>query len=204
MGSEGEPPLGDKTKFGPRGRKSRTGNGAGSRAVLFLRNFPSPLCAFGNGLEVKRRGWEAAPGARPRPEGLQPGFRGESGNGGLSSAERGALIPSFLGQRRGGSPGNWSCGWERPELEVIHRVQQWLPTARGCQTYSAGVGMGVRGCQICSAGVGMGVGACTPAGSGMRDENEPLGAGGFKELYFIADHRGRIASCLKEKNESQI
>lgn len=54
----------------------------------------------------------------------------------------------------------------------------------------------------CSAGMGWGVGwrgvDGTPSGCGIRDENEPMETEGFKGLYFIADPRGRIESCLSE------
>lgn len=80
--------------------RAELGAGRGSRAVLFLRTFPSAFCAFGNVLGVSRRGREAAEGARPRPAGLWPGFRAHSRPGGRSATPReGASIPSFLGQR---------------------------------------------------------------------------------------------------------
>lgn len=46
---------------------------------------------------------------------------------------------------------------------------------------------------------GVEVGGKLPsAGQGMNEENEPMGTEDFKELYFIADQRGRIESCLSE------
>lgn len=152
VGSEGQPPLGDKTQSGPRGRKSRAGTRAGSRAVLFLRNSPSSLCtSWRQSAEAGRLHLE--PGLAPRTA-----ARVEPGNGGLSSTERGALVPSFLGQRRGGSPVSWSCEWESPT------------------GHSSGhPGRGRSGLQS-GGGVGMGVRACTPAGSGMRDKKRTHGA----------------------------
>ena len=51
----------------------------------------------------------------------------------------------------------------------------------------------------CSGGGGGGGGPCTPAGPGALGENEPMGTDDFKELYFSADRRRRIESCLREK-----
>lgn len=72
VGSEGQPPWWTNKVWTAGVGRAELGAGPGSRAVLFPRNFPSSLRAFGTVLEVKRRGWAAAPGARPRPEDCSP------------------------------------------------------------------------------------------------------------------------------------
>lgn len=76
-------------------------------------------------------------------------------------------------------------------MEVTHREQQWLPS--------------VRGCQMCRAGVGKGPGL-HPSKQGQEGAMKvnPWRGEVLKRRYFIADHRGRTASCLTELKKKKV